>query len=166
MLQRAGLVEPFLEAGVHIKHKQLLGPGLREIASEHFAGTGSPYEFQCSLPQWRTQAILRDHLDRLGLAVEFGTEVTSIEDAADGLRVTLERGGNSEVESAAYVLGAGGGRSVTRHSMHEHLAGETYDGGYFVADARIRIACPVDCGRLIVGPTGLSCCRRCRATAG
>src|SRR6266496_4210747 len=34
MLERAGLVEPFLCAGVRIKHIQLLGPGLREIASE------------------------------------------------------------------------------------------------------------------------------------
>ncbi|MBV8192743.1 MAG: FAD-dependent monooxygenase [Alphaproteobacteria bacterium] len=154
MLARAGLVEPFLEAGVHIKHIQLLGPGLREIASEHFAGTGSPYEFQCSLPQWRTEAILRTHLADQGLDVEFGTEVASVEDSADGLRVTLTRGDKSEVVPAAYVLGAGGGHSVTRHSMHEHLAGETYDGRYYVADARIGLACPSECARLIVGPTG------------
>ena len=38
--------------------------------------------------------------------------------------------------------------------MHEHLDGETYDGRYFVADAKIRLACPPECGRLIVGPTG------------
>src|SRR6266404_6234095 len=87
MLERGGLIEPFLRAAVRIRHIQLLGPGLREIASEHFADTGCAYEFQCSLPQWRTEAILREHLERLGLEVELGTEVTSIEDAPDGLRV-------------------------------------------------------------------------------
>jgi 2-polyprenyl-6-methoxyphenol hydroxylase-like FAD-dependent oxidoreductase len=112
MLARAGLVEPFLEAGVAIKHIQLLGPGLREIASEHFADTGSPYEFQCSLPQWRTEAILRGHLARHGLKVEFDTEVTSVEAEADGVRITLKRGGGSEIVDAAYVLGAGGGHSA------------------------------------------------------
>ena len=62
---------------------------MREIASEHFADTGCAYEFQCSLPQWRTEAILREHLQSLGLEVEFGTEVTSIEDDPDGVRLTL-----------------------------------------------------------------------------
>src|SRR5215472_4165890 len=34
MLERGGLIEPFLRAGVRIRHHQLLGPGLREIVSE------------------------------------------------------------------------------------------------------------------------------------
>lgn len=48
MLERAGLINHFLRAGVRIRHIQLLGPGLREIASVHFAGTGCTYEFQCA----------------------------------------------------------------------------------------------------------------------
>src|SRR5208282_6412415 len=98
--------------------------------------------------------ILREHLLSLGLAVEFGTEVTSIEDDPDGVRVTLDNGGRTETVTAPYLLGAGGGHSITRHSMHEHLTGETYYGQYFVADARVRLPCPPECGRLVVGPTG------------
>jgi 2-polyprenyl-6-methoxyphenol hydroxylase-like FAD-dependent oxidoreductase len=154
MLERGGLIEPFLRTGVRIRHIQLLGPGLREIASEHFADTGCAYEFQCSLPQWRTEAILREHLESLGLEVEFGTEVTSVEDDPEGVRLTLDTGGRTESVTAAYVLGAGGGHSITRHSMQEHLGGETYDGRYFVADANVRLPCPTECGRLIVGPAG------------
>jgi 2-polyprenyl-6-methoxyphenol hydroxylase-like FAD-dependent oxidoreductase len=86
--------------------------------------------------------------------VEFGTEVTSIEDDPDGVRVTLDTGGRTETVTAAYLLGAGGGHSITRHSMHEHLTGETYEGQYFVADAKVRLACAPECGRLVVGPTG------------
>jgi 2-polyprenyl-6-methoxyphenol hydroxylase-like FAD-dependent oxidoreductase len=37
----------------------------------------------------------------------------------------LKSGGQRVTVTAAYVLGAGGGHSVTRHSMHEHLDGET-----------------------------------------
>ena len=154
MLERAGLINHFLRAGVRIRHIQLLGPGLREIASEHFADSGCTYEFQCSLPQWRTEEILREHLESLDLKVEFGTEVTSIEDDPDGVRVTLDTGGRLETVTAAYVLGAGGGHSITRHSMHEHLTGETYYGQYLVADAKVRLACPPECGRLVMGPTG------------
>src|SRR6202040_3895139 len=32
--------------------------------------------------------------------------------------------------------------------------GETYAGRYFVADVKVRLPCPPECGRLIVGPTG------------
>jgi FAD binding domain len=82
------------------------------------------------------------------------TEVKSIEDGPAGLRVTLESGGRSENIAAAYDLGAGGAHSVTRHSMQERLEGETYSGRYIVADAKVRLPCPSECGRVIVGPTG------------
>jgi 2-polyprenyl-6-methoxyphenol hydroxylase-like FAD-dependent oxidoreductase len=154
ILDRSGLIEPFLRAGVRIKQIQLVGPGLREITTANFADIGCEYEFQCSLPQWRTEAILREHLQSIGLEIEFGTEVTLIEEDPAGLRVTLNSDGRTEAVTAAYVLGAGGSRSVTRHSMQEHLAGETYDGRYLVADAKVRLPCPPECGRVIVGPTG------------
>jgi 2-polyprenyl-6-methoxyphenol hydroxylase-like FAD-dependent oxidoreductase len=154
ILDRAGLIEPFLRAGVRIRQVQLLGPNLQEIATAKFADIGCKYEFQCSLPQWRTEAILREHLGSLGVKIEYGTEVKSIDEDPDGLRVMLENGGRTEVFATAYVLGAGGAHSVTRHSMQEHLAGDTYDGRYIVADARIRLPCPPECGRVIVGRNG------------
>jgi 6-methylpretetramide 4-monooxygenase / 4-hydroxy-6-methylpretetramide 12a-monooxygenase len=153
-IDRAGLIEPFLRAGVRIRQVRMLGSGLREIASTKFAGIGCKYEFQCSLPQWRTETILREHLQSVGVDIEYGTEVKSIEDGPPGLQVTLETGGGMERLAAAYVLGAGGAHSVTRHSMQEHLGGETYDGRYIVADAKIRLPFPAECGNVIVGPTG------------
>jgi 2-polyprenyl-6-methoxyphenol hydroxylase-like FAD-dependent oxidoreductase len=152
IIDRAGLIEPFLRAGVHIRQVQLLGPGLQEIATTKFTGIGSKYEFQCSLPQWRTETILREHLESLGINIEYGTEVKSIEDRPADLFVTLEAGGR--MLAAAYVLGAGGAHSVTRYSMQEHLDGESYDGRFIVADAKLRLPCPPECGRVIVGPTG------------
>src|ERR1700704_1995636 len=43
---RAGLIEPFLRAGVRIRQVQLLGPNLHEIATAKFADIGCKYEFQ------------------------------------------------------------------------------------------------------------------------
>jgi 2-polyprenyl-6-methoxyphenol hydroxylase-like FAD-dependent oxidoreductase len=154
MLDRAGLIDPFLRASVRIRYLQVLGPGLHELASTNLGSVGGTYPFQCSLPQWRTETILREHLASLGLAIEFGTEVISVEDDPAGLRVTLKADDRTEEVTAAYVLGAGGGHSVTRHSMEEHLVGETYDGRYLVADAKLGMSCPPECGRIIVGPTG------------
>jgi 2-polyprenyl-6-methoxyphenol hydroxylase-like FAD-dependent oxidoreductase len=154
IIDRGGLIEPFLRAGVHIRQVQLLGPGLQEIVTANFAGIDCRYQFQCSLPQWRTEEILREHLQSRGVKIEYGTDVTSIEEDATGLRVMLETGGRPEVLTAAYVLGAGGAHSVTRHSMQEHLDGETYDGRYIVADAKIRLPSPPECGRVVVGERG------------
>jgi 2-polyprenyl-6-methoxyphenol hydroxylase-like FAD-dependent oxidoreductase len=153
-IDRAGLIEPFLRASVHVRRVQLIGPGLAEIAAIAFSDTGSKYGFQCSLPQWRTETILRDHLEAQGIEIEYGTEVKSIEDDPAGLRVTLESGGRTEVVTAAYVLGAGGAHSVTRHSMQETLEGETYSGRFIVADLKARLPCPPECGRVFVGASG------------
>jgi 2-polyprenyl-6-methoxyphenol hydroxylase-like FAD-dependent oxidoreductase len=68
-------------AGVRIRQVQLLGPGLQEIATTKFAGIGCKYEFQCSLPQWRTETILREHLQSLGVKIEYGTEVKMVRPA-------------------------------------------------------------------------------------
>jgi 2-polyprenyl-6-methoxyphenol hydroxylase-like FAD-dependent oxidoreductase len=89
MLDRAGLIDPFLQASVRIRHLHVLGPGLRELASTDLGSIGGVYPFQCSLPQWRTETILREHLAGLGLAIEFGTEVISVEDDPAGLRPPL-----------------------------------------------------------------------------
>src|SRR5271155_2132122 len=79
IIDRAGLIEPFLSAGVHIKHAELMGPGMRQITSADFVGVGCRYGFQCSQPQWQTEQILRDHLAACGVTVEYGGEVTAIE---------------------------------------------------------------------------------------
>jgi 2-polyprenyl-6-methoxyphenol hydroxylase-like FAD-dependent oxidoreductase len=154
IIDRAGLIKPFLRASVHIRQVRLLGPGLREVAIVKLAGIGCKYEFQCSLPQWRTETILREHLHSVGVNVEYDTEVKSIEEGSTGLHVTIETDGGTESLAASYVLGAGGPHSVTRHSMQEHLRGETYDGRYIVADAKIRLSFPSKCGRIVVGPSG------------
>ena len=154
ILDRGGVVEAFLDGAVHIKQIELLGPDLKQIALTELAGLGCKYEFQCSQPQWRTEAILRESLARGGVEVEFGAEVTSIEPERDGLRVTMNMRGASEVVRTAYLLGAGGGHSVTRHSMDERLDGETYGGRYIVADVKIGLPCPPGRGRVIVGRTG------------
>jgi 2-polyprenyl-6-methoxyphenol hydroxylase-like FAD-dependent oxidoreductase len=153
-IDRAGLIEPFLRASVHIKHVQLIGPGLHEIAASTFSDNGSKYGFQCSLPQWRTETILREHLKAQGIEIEYGTEVKSIEDDPAGLRVTIDADGRTEELTATYVLGAGGAHGVTRHTMQESLEGETYSGRFIVADFKARLPCPPECGRVFVGESG------------
>lgn len=154
IIHRAGLIEPFVEAGVHIKHTQLMGPGMRQIACADFAGLGCRYEFQCSQPQWRTEQILRDHLAGRGVKIEHGVEVTAIEAGPEAVLVRLDGGGRTAVAKPRYLLGAEGAHSATRHSMHEHLLGETYGGQYAVADVKLGLAIPPGTARVVVGASG------------
>ena len=43
----------------------------------------------------------------LGVKIEYGTQVKSVEDSPAGLRVTLETSGGSECLATAYVPGRG-----------------------------------------------------------
>jgi 2-polyprenyl-6-methoxyphenol hydroxylase-like FAD-dependent oxidoreductase len=153
-LDRGGVVEPFLAHSMRIHEIELLGPGLKRIALVELAGLGCKYEFQCSQPQWLTETVLRDHLARQGLQVDFGAEATSIEPDGDGVVVTLDKDGRKEAVRADYLIGAGGGHSVTRHSMQERLDGETYGGRYIVADIKLALPSPPGRGRVVVGPGG------------
>jgi 6-methylpretetramide 4-monooxygenase / 4-hydroxy-6-methylpretetramide 12a-monooxygenase len=154
IIDRAGMIEPFINAGVHTRHTQVMGPGMRQIASADFAGLGSRYEFQCCQPQWRTEQILRDHLALRGVEIEYGAEVAAIEEESGALRVSLEVDGRTASVEPQYLLGAGGAHSVTRHSMREHLVGETYGGQYVVADVKLKMSVPPETARVIVGATG------------
>jgi 2-polyprenyl-6-methoxyphenol hydroxylase-like FAD-dependent oxidoreductase len=121
--------------------------------------TGGPVasarQDQCSLPQWRTEAILTVHLEQLGGSVEHSVEVTAIDEAPDGLRVAL-RHADGEVENVAvgYVLGAGRAHSVTRSLMYSTLEGATYGGHFVVADARARLPSRPEEAKIHLGPTG------------
>ena len=154
VLDKAEIVQPFLAESVRIKEIELLGPGQARIGLAELAGLGCKYEFQCSQPQWRTEAVLRDHLAGQAVHVEFGAEATSIKADDDGVAVTLNKGGRKEVVQAGYLLGADGGHSLTRESMLERLDGETYGGRFIVADLRLGFPCPPGRGRVVVGAGG------------
>jgi 2-polyprenyl-6-methoxyphenol hydroxylase-like FAD-dependent oxidoreductase len=154
LLHKAGVIEPFLAESVRIKEVEILGPGQARIGLAVLAGLGCKYEFQCSQPQWFTEAALRGHLAGQGVEVEFGVEATSVGADGDGVTMSLDGGGRKEIVRADYLIGADGGHSVSRHSMQEHLDGETYGGRFIVADAKLTLSTPPGRGRVVIGPKG------------
>ena len=117
-------------------------------------GLGCKYEFQCSQPQWFTEAALRKHLAGQGVQVEFGVEARSVGADSDGVTMILDKGGRKEIVRADYLVGADGGHSVSRHSMHERLDGETYGGRFIVADVKLTWPAPPGRARIVIGPKG------------
>jgi 2-polyprenyl-6-methoxyphenol hydroxylase-like FAD-dependent oxidoreductase len=155
LLARAGLIDALLAASEHLRFARLLDTNLELISELPFAGAGCKWEFQCSLPQWRTEQILSARLQQLGVEVERGVTVSAIVSRRDGLLVELDHAdGATETAEAAWVVGAGGAHSVTRMSMAEELAGGTYPGTALVGDVRVRGRLSRDGGAIIASAHG------------
>ena len=155
ILQQAGIADRVLEASEHLGFSRVFDPDLRCVAEMPFAGAGCRWEFQCSLPQWRTEQILAGRLAELGGTVERALEVVSVTERDQDVLVALRRpGGATETVAASWVIGAGGAASVTRGSMAESLLGTTYPGTALAADVRVSCGLPRDGGALIASPAG------------
>ena len=152
---RAGVVDRALAQSEHLRFARLFDAQLRPVSELAFAGAGCPWEFQCSLPQWRTEQILADRVSELGGTVERGVEAVSVRQRADGVLIGLKRAdGTAEAVEVGWVIGAGGAHSVTRESMAETLAGTTYPGTSLVASGIMECGLPRDGGALIASPEG------------
>ena len=156
ILDSVGLLPPFLETAEHILGARVYGPDMSELRAMAFEGVGCRCEFECSLPQYETQRILEDHLASLGSVVERGVTATKVEqDAGDVLVELVHANGDVETIRPGVVIGAGGAHSVTRHSMHETLEGDTYEGHFLVADIAMQAPFPREQVSLTCGPDGL-----------
>jgi 6-methylpretetramide 4-monooxygenase / 4-hydroxy-6-methylpretetramide 12a-monooxygenase len=155
ILARAGVVDRVLAESVHLRFARLFDAQLRQVNEMAFAGADCPWEFQCSLPQWRTEQILADRVRELGGTVDRSVEAVSVRQRDDGVLIGLKRAdGTAETVEASWVVGAGGAHSVTRESMAETLGGTTYPGTAMVASGIMECGLPRDGGALIASPEG------------
>ena len=175
ILQQAGCLDRVLGASVHVGFARVFDADLSCLSEQAFSvlassglassglassglaspGAGCPWEFQCSLPQWRTEQILTERLTELGGAVDRGISVVSLTERDEGVLAGLqEADGTRRQVEAAWAIGAGGAHSTTRASMDEQLAGSTYPGTALVADVRVTCGLPRDGSALIGCPAG------------
>jgi 2-polyprenyl-6-methoxyphenol hydroxylase-like FAD-dependent oxidoreductase len=106
-------------------HERGLGGLLAEAAREpraHFAGLGfdlsgldSPYAGNWKVPQYRTEAVLGEHAERLGATLLRAHELTGITELPDHVICTVRgpEGGELRIR-ARYVVGCDGARSTVR----------------------------------------------------
>jgi 2-polyprenyl-6-methoxyphenol hydroxylase-like FAD-dependent oxidoreductase len=137
MLDRAGILEPFLQAGVAVRQSLVLGPDHQPLSRGRMDQVDAAWPFQCCLPQWRTEALLTARLEEWGGQLEHGVSVTAVQPGPEGVRVELRHDdGREEVlDRLSWLIDASGAHSLTRASLREELEGETYPGHYLVAEA-------------------------------
>jgi 2-polyprenyl-6-methoxyphenol hydroxylase-like FAD-dependent oxidoreductase len=117
VLHQRGMLEAFEDVG-------------RPMAAVHFSGipldtallpTRRPY--MLAIMQADTERVLENFATRLGVPVQWSTELTGIEQDDTGVRVTTDGAAGRAVRHTRYVVGCDGGRSAVRK-----LAGIEFKG--------------------------------------
>ncbi len=92
-----------------------------------------PYSAPLMVPQFLTEAVMRERLAELGHQPEFGRELTGFSQDAEGVTARV----GNELVRARYLVGADGGRSLVRHVLGVDFPGETLGSRAVVADVEL-----------------------------
>src|SRR5207245_5083308 len=94
-----------------------------------------PYRIALLVPQFITEAVMRERLAELGGgAPRFNTELKSFEQDAEGVDATISTADGEEKIRVRYLVGADGGRSFVRHALGIGFPGKTLGVRAVVAD--------------------------------
>jgi 3-(3-hydroxy-phenyl)propionate hydroxylase len=126
-----------------LRRVEIIGYG-KHLGHGWLDGVNSPYPHPIILGQNVTEHILQEHLNRLGVHVEWQTEAVALTQDADGVSVTIRNaGGQEDTVRAQYVLGADGTHSFVRESAGLEFIGQRYEGQAFIqSDSKIRWSFP------------------------
>ncbi len=95
----------------------------------------SPFPFVLMLGQDDNEQIMGEHLHNWGMAVQWNTELTGINQEPGHVTATLKQpDGSTRTIKAAYVAGCDGGRSTVRELSGITFPGAPYEHVFFVAD--------------------------------
>jgi 2-polyprenyl-6-methoxyphenol hydroxylase-like FAD-dependent oxidoreductase len=93
-----------------------------------------PYHIALMVPQFLTEAVMRERLCELGQRVEFDCELIGLGQDQDGVTARLAGNVGEGVVRVRYVVGADGGRSFVRHALNIGFPGKTLGVRAVVAD--------------------------------
>lgn len=136
LLDRSGIVEPFLDEGLAIPRGEI-SMGGRVRATIDLSELDVRYPYILDIPQARTEEILTDHLRSLGGDVDRNVALTDLAQDATGADVTVVRdGGATEQLRCRWVVGCDGGHSTVRDLAPTRLKGSFKGQRVLLADAR------------------------------
>ena len=131
-----GIAREMIDAGLWIDGLRLIVHG-RPPDDTHHDLSDLPYS-QLGLPQYETERLLTRHLGRLGIAVDRGTGLHSLQHGDKGVSARLERSdGSTEDAAFRYVIGCDGAHSTVRHALGIAFEGEAIPMSFMLGDVHI-----------------------------
>jgi 2-polyprenyl-6-methoxyphenol hydroxylase-like FAD-dependent oxidoreductase len=126
-----GVVDEALSSGrFHLPFRYYDGKGGyldQDLHEGRAPSPDRPYASSLLIPQWRTEAILRNRLRSLGGEPGYGTQLVGFTQSDDGIVATLSRDGAAETFHVDWLVGCDGGRSAMRHALGVNFLGETIE---------------------------------------
>src|SRR5579862_5559493 len=107
------------------------------LMEQHEATPDEPYLIPLMVPQFLTEAVLRERLAEFGQRPHFGCELTAFEQHADGVTAHIKSADGEETLRVRYLVGMDGGKSYVRHALNIEFPGETLGIRAVVADVRL-----------------------------
>jgi 2-polyprenyl-6-methoxyphenol hydroxylase-like FAD-dependent oxidoreductase len=139
LLNDTGLTDAIVSEGRAI-HGVKFYEAWKPLAALEFKELPSKYSMTV-IPQARTEVLLSDALDRIGIAAERGKCLDKLNQTDDHVEATFN-GQLSETISARFVLGADGAHSTVRSALGIEFAGHGFPETWPLYD--IHLADPLD----------------------
>lgn len=139
LYDQLGLADHVVGNGIPIRSIRLREAGMA-VATIDIAAMGgdlSPFPYLLSYPQDDHERFLVAELARLGVAVEWRTELRDLVDGPDAVTARLRGPAGEERVTAAHVCGADGSHSRVREALGIGFPGGSYGQLFYVADVRM-----------------------------
>jgi 2-polyprenyl-6-methoxyphenol hydroxylase-like FAD-dependent oxidoreductase len=138
LFDQIGIVGEFLEQG-HKATGMAVHTRARRITRVEFGALDSPYPFVLMLGQDKTQRILDQRLEQLGVTIERAVEVLKLEPHDDGVELETRRIGERSCRllNARWIVGCDGAHSVVRRHLGVPFDGDDYAQDWLMAEVGI-----------------------------
>jgi 2-polyprenyl-6-methoxyphenol hydroxylase-like FAD-dependent oxidoreductase len=107
------------------------------VADVQAPSAAEPYRRPLLVPQFLTEAVLRERLLELGHSPVFGQELIGFEQDDEGVTARIAAAGQEYTVRARYLIGADGGRSAVRHMLKIDFPGQTLNMRAIFADVAL-----------------------------
>lgn len=140
LLERRGLAAELLGLGRPTRFGSVHGDG-RRLVHVDFGHVDSRYPFMLFVSQAETERVLRAALERLGVSVEWRTELVAFSQDARGRRpaVAVLQGPDGALQKlqAPWLIAADGAHSTLRNTLAVDFAGRSLPTQYALFDAEV-----------------------------
>ncbi len=143
LLASMGIVEEILKKSLKITSVHM-SAGWHSLAKLHTKVMDSPYPFLASLPQNETEAILINHLEKLGIIVERNVTFESFEQDDEIVTAKVFTTHGAETITANWLIGADGYKSTVREQTKIDYVGEDPLQKFIMIDAPIKSEHPLN----------------------
>lgn len=136
-----GVLRRILDAALLMRGQIVYVNGERVAQLDMTLPDDVPFGF-IAIPQYATEAILRDELARHGVQVQRGVRVAGFEQDADGVTATLAGDAGEQTVRAAYLIGADGAHSAVRKGLGLTFEGAAFEEQYMLGDVEVDWSMP------------------------